>query len=471
MQNQDLVFNNLLQKELDKTYEQAEGLIWKFTIVSFVFGLLLGFFYDNFALAFFLASTQLGLFYLAKTYIFSQKIKIFVLGILFGSSVTFFVPISGGVFVINYLYFAYYITLIIFQYKELMFIGPLIAVFYNVLQYLFINFNFLKQFTINNYRNDGIYSLHELTWGIAINIAVGFAAYHLTKLLAEKNLATIKSMQLQNSQIAVFERYKEFAIEIENNNLELKENLAESDYIGKSLNNIKQKLADAIVKEEREKFLNEYNSKGITKISEILRMQNLDFSELSYFLVSEVVKYVNANQGAIFIASEDGAGDKFLELKAAYAYEKRKYFERKILPGEGVIGTAYIENKSVYMTKLPEDYLLLKSGLGKTVPKALIAQTISYNDEIVGILEIASLKEFEQYELNFIETISEYIASTIISEKSKTRTAILLEKSNQLTEKMRNREQELTEQLNEVELKNDEYKLEIENLKRMLRKL
>ncbi len=471
MQDQDIAFNNLLETEQTKIYKQAEDLISKFMQVSSVFAVLLGLFYDDLVLSIFLASSQLGIFYLVKKFVSSQKTKIFALGIIFGTWVTVYVPISNGVFIINYMYFAYYIALIIFQNKELMIVGPIVAIGYNVLQYIFINFEFSKQFIITNYRNYGTYSLHELIWGIILNVTVGFAAYYLTRLLEQKNLDNILNTQLQNEQIKTFERYKEFATEIENNNLTLEKNIEETDYIGKSLNNIKLKLAEANIKEEREKFLNEYNSKGITKISEILRMQNLDFNDLSYFLVSEVVKYVNANQGAIFIANEDKMGEKFLELSAAYAYEKRKYIDRKILPGEGVVGTAYIENKSVYMTKLPEDYLLLKSGLGKTIPKAIIAQTISYNDEIVGIIEIASLKEFEPYEMHFIETISEYIASTIISEKSKIRTATLLEKSNQLTEKMRDREQQLTEKLNELEIKNDEYKLQIENLKRMLRKL
>ena len=66
--------------------------------------------------------------------------------------------------------------------------------------------------------------------------------------------------------------------------------------------------------------------------------------------------------------------------------------------------------------------------------------------------------------MKFIELISEYIASTIISEKAKMRTTMLLDKSTKITDNMRIKEQELSEKIQELEITNDEYKIKIEEL-------
>jgi len=461
MQHSELNIDSALKKEYSKIYENADNLFKNLSLFSIGITLILGFVYNNLISALILGIIHLSLFLLSFRFIQNRKLKIYVLGVIFGLWPVIFVPISNGFFLLNYAYFAYYILLIMYQENKLLIIGPFSAVIYNIGIFLSINLNIFKDFTISNFKNEGIYSSEELLWGIIVNLSVGASSYLLASLLSEKTHADIKSKIEQQEQIKVFERYKKFAIEIENNNLELQTDIKEEDYIGQSLNKIKQKLSDSIKKEETDKFLTNYNNSGIAIISEILRTPDLELKELSNLLVSEIVKYTNANLGAIFIAEEDINGNIYLDLKATYAYERRKYIDKKILPGEGIVGTAFIENQSVYLTKLPEGYLYLKSGLGETKPRALIAQTISYNEKTIGILEIASLKEFKEYELKFIKNISEFIASSIISEKAKTNTANLLEKSNNIATEMRIKEQELNEKIQELEVENLELQKKI----------
>lgn len=441
-----------------KIYEDADKLIIQLSVLTFLVIQITGLIYGNFLLALFLATPHLCAIFLAGRFLKKRNIKTFVLGILFGLWVTYFAPAANGYFELSYSFFAFYIILITYQHRYLIIVGPLLGVLYNASVFISINFNVFKEFVVSNYKNEGFYHVEEFLWGTLLYIVIGIAVYYLVRLFSEKTDAEIENQIKLKAQLKTFERYKIFAEEIQNNNLSIDENVEKNDYIGKSLNNIKQKLSDAIKKEEKEKFLTNFKSNGIAKVSEILRHQDLSINELAYNLVSEIVKYVNADLGAIFIANNDLDNTKYLELAAAYAYERRKYIDKKILPGEGIIGTAFIENESVYMTKLPEGYLYLKSGLGHTKPQALIAQTISYNDETIGILEIASLNPMKKHELEFIETISEYIASSIISEKNKTETNRLLKKSNEITNEMRIKEQELNERIQVLEVENDELK-------------
>lgn len=463
MQNNEYT-NSTIKEEYIKIQDKADKLFLKLTYASIVIALVIGTIYNNLLLSIFLSASQFLVFFLSKRFITNRTIKTYALGITFGFWATLFVPIANGYFLVNYIYFAYYVLLIIYHEKKLLLIGPVFAFVYNLIIFSSINYNFFKEFIVNNYKSNGIYSIEELIWGIIANISIGFSAYILASLLESKTVSDIKYNIEQAEQIKTFERYKKFALEVENNHFELQKGITSDDSIGKSLNNIKKKLSDAIKKEEHEKFLSNFNNEGVNLISEIIRIQNINLTELSYLLISGLVKYLKANQGAIFIVEEELSGEKYLDLKAAYAYERKKNMAKKILPGEGVIGTAFIENKSVYLTKLPDNYLYLKSGLGKTKPRALIAQTISYNNKIVGVLEIASLNEFKEYELKFIEQVSEYIASTIISEKARTKTSKLLNKSTEITNKMRIKEQELNDKIQELEIQNKEFQTKIEEI-------
>ena len=75
------------------------------------------------------------------------------------------------------------------------------------------------------------------------------------------------------------------------------------------------------------------------------------------------------NQGGFFIVKEEG-DEVFLELEGCYAYERRKKMNKRILPGEGLVGQSYQEKDSIYITEVPDNYINIKSGLGDANPRA-----------------------------------------------------------------------------------------------------
>jgi hypothetical protein len=67
---------------------------------------------------------------------------------------------------------------------------------------------------------------------------------------------------------------------------------------------------------------------GLARFAEILRSEE-NLHSLSEKIISNLVKYVNANQGSIFIINENDGREAFLELNACYAYDRKKFLERK----------------------------------------------------------------------------------------------------------------------------------------------
>jgi methyl-accepting chemotaxis protein/PAS domain-containing protein len=227
--------------------------------------------------------------------------------------------------------------------------------------------------------------------------------------------------------------------------------LSANDVLGNALINMRNNLEKVAEDDKRRNWATE----GIAKFSEILRSNNDTLSKLSDEIISNLVKYVKANQGGLFIIN-DTEEEHYLELKACYAWDKKKYLEQKIYEGEGLTGQAWQEKESIYLTEIPQNYISITSGLGESNPRSIIIVPLKVNDQVFGVIEIASFNEFASFEIEFIEKIAESIASTISTVKINEQTQRLLQDSTMLTEQMRAQEEEMRQNMEELQATQEE---------------
>jgi transcriptional regulator with GAF, ATPase, and Fis domain len=229
--------------------------------------------------------------------------------------------------------------------------------------------------------------------------------------------------------------------------------LSEADMLGNALIKMNHNLKGAAEEDSKRTWASE----GIARFSEILR-SGTDLSILAEKIISGLVKYLQANQGGLFMVHETNGQAPELELLACYAYDRKKYIEKKVSAGEGLLGQAYLEKEKVYITQLPDNYLQISSGLGDGTPKCLLIVPMKIQDKVEGVLEIASFTEFQEHEISFVEKLAESIASSIAAVKINARTQKLLQDSQQQSEELRAQEEEMRQNMEELIATQEEMK-------------
>lgn len=228
--------------------------------------------------------------------------------------------------------------------------------------------------------------------------------------------------------------------------------LGEQDKLGSSITGMRDKLQKIALDDVGRNWA----SQGLTKFSEITREEADDLTVLCDKFLSSLVKYINGNQGMIFLINSDENSHSKLVLESAYAWDKKKYLKKSIEIGEGLIGQAAIEKDIVYMTDVPSNYISITSGLGDANPRCILIAPLLFNNDLFGILEIALFRELKNFEIEFIQKIAEILASTISRVRTNEQTQKLLKDSQKLTEEMRAQEEEMRQNIEEMNATQEE---------------
>ena len=207
------------------------------------------------------------------------------------------------------------------------------------------------------------------------------------------------------------------------------------------------------LKKEEERRL--WSNEGLTKFSETVRNHQNDLTELSNEVVKFLTKYMGAQQGGLFVLKEEET-ESYLELMACYAFDRKKFIERKIEFGIGLVGQTYLEGETTLLTKLPQGYTHITSGMGGATPGCVVIVPMRYNDKIEAIIELASLGKFEDYQVTFLEKAGEFVASALQSVRTTEKMQNLLEASQSQAEQMRSTEEEMRQNLEELQTTQEE---------------
>jgi PAS domain-containing protein len=284
--------------------------------------------------------------------------------------------------------------------------------------------------------------------------------------ITEQEIPNNEFKRIYSGLLVIVENLKylaSIAIEIGKGNLNVSYKLrSENDILGKAILEMEERLKQS--NEEEKKLKSEsvnraWISEGLAEFGMRLKDTNLTTKELFNTFLSALIDYINAVQGTIFQMHRrtDSQENWYLELISAYAYHQNKYLERKVLLGEGLVGMCAKERQSVIIKEVPGNYVFIKSAFGATVPKNIVIIPLIFNEIVYGVLEVATLSDFEDYKVEFLNQLSENIANTLAISESTEQTNLLLQQTQKQSSELMTREEELRQNLEELQTTQELY--------------
>jgi len=274
----------------------------------------------------------------------------------------------------------------------------------------------------------------------------------------------VKNISKQNEYIDAESKKSEIVLDFVNNlrqgnlkNTDLQ--TAKKDKLTKSLLKLRDYLVQSKQEQEQGRIEEEQRTwvtNGLAQFAEILRRNNDNIEELSYNIISYLVNYMKINQGGFYLLTKNEKGEKVFELSSCIAFDRKKFADKTIQWEEGLIGRCGLEKETIYITDVPNNYINITSGLGESNPSAILLVPLKANDEIYGVIELASFRPFESFEIEFVERSAESIASTISTVQINIQTTKLLHETQIQAEKMAQQEEELRQNLEEMQATQEE---------------
>lgn len=133
-------------------------------------------------------------------------------------------------------------------------------------------------------------------------------------------------------------------------------------------------------------------------------------------VLAAIAEAVEASQGILYL-SKWREGVQYLELQAGYAYYASEGLPQTFEIGEGFIGQAVKDKRTLVFNELPEGYISVPvvSGLGKGAPKSLlIAPILDSDKKILGAVELASFRNFTEKDKLLVEEAIALLASRML---------------------------------------------------------
>jgi HAMP domain-containing protein len=244
----------------------------------------------------------------------------------------------------------------------------------------------------------------------------------------------------------------QFAEQIGKGNLAVEfEPVGEKDVLGLSLLNMRNSLEQAEDADRKRNWVSE----GLAKFAQLLRATG-ELQNLYDNVLSNLVGYMGANQGSLFVINQDNRNEEVLQVVACYAYNRKKYLNKTIQIGDGLVGQSVLEKDHIFLTEVPEAYVKISSGMGDARPRCVLIMPLMVNEKVVGVVELASFHIFQSHHIEFMKKLAENVASFISSVKVNEETRKLLQDSQMLTETLRAQEEEMRQNMEELQATQEE---------------
>jgi len=232
----------------------------------------------------------------------------------------------------------------------------------------------------------------------------------------------------------------DIALRISNQDIDIDFNDEDKSGVYKAMGEMVQALKLARDNEINRRWFRQ----GLVDLDNSIRGE-FDIKKMTESIISHTTTYTSSLIGALYLSDSNGN----LEYYAGHAIGPKH--KKKILYGEGLAGAVAKSGNSITYSDIPKDYLNISSSLGDALPKEIFIVPIKYNNQVIGVMELAKDRAFTIIERELIERIAENIGVSINMAKAQSKVNELLVQTQKQAEELQQQQEELRVSNEELE--------------------
>ena len=161
-----------------------------------------------------------------------------------------------------------------------------------------------------------------------------------------------------------------------------------------------------------------------------------------------ISRYVNACAGAFYNAAQPGGR---WELKAPYALGQGTCFAPQFQAGEGTVGQVAAEKKPIFLDGLRREEAVAMGSAVSLLPRSLYAVPLLYEEQLAGVLEVASLTDLDADQREFLDAAAGIMAVSLVTAARRDHIQTLLKDAQEANEELAAMNEELQAQAEELQ--------------------
>ncbi|WP_370942697.1 HAMP domain-containing protein [Amycolatopsis sp. cg5] len=263
----------------------------------------------------------------------------------------------------------------------------------------------------------------------------------------------VRAIAEVTSAVATGDLTRSISVEAQGEVAELKDNITA----------MVQSLRETTRANEEQDWLNT----NLARISRLIQGHR-DLRVVAALIMNELAPLVGAQHGTFFL-TESGEIRTRLRLIASYGLSEDGDIPREFPLGQSLVGQAALTKKPIVVDQTPPGYVKISSSLGSAAPVNLIVLPTVFEDQVLGVIELASFTRFTVVQRDFLEQLMETIGVNVNTIIANARTDALLDESQRLAAELQARSEELQAQQAKLQRSNAELEEKAELLARQNR--
>lgn len=201
---------------------------------------------------------------------------------------------------------------------------------------------------------------------------------------------------------------------------------------------------------------------GISDLSNAIS-GDLSLEALSMNSISALATFTQSGNGVLYLYNDE---EQSLYLTASYAFTQKQKRMQKVALGESLIGQVALDKKAILLTHVTPNEGMINTGLISEVPLNIVGMPLIFEEQLCGVVELASFENFDASKLEYLNYVAEIIAIRIYATVQKEKIHLLLDEAIETNTLLEVQKQEVIKKSEELTQNNEKLSLLFEKSKR-----